>query len=128
MDVYTRRRTYVLRESDDDQGYVAMSSAMEICFEMLQHASLDDGGPEVATTTRAHAQAQAHAHTQDIVEHHSDATTFAHTIAGGVHGFALSKSLQGMADILFQVHSQCSVPCVWHGGMRHHRMGCMVES
>jgi len=63
MDVYTRRRTYVLRESDDDQGYVAMSSAMEICFEMLQHASLDDGG---------------------------------------VHGFALSKSLQGMADILFQ--------------------------
>jgi len=41
----------------------------------LQHASLDDGGSEVATTTRAHAQAQAHAHTQDIVEHHSDAKT-----------------------------------------------------
>uniref|UniRef100_A0A7S2CGA6 Uncharacterized protein n=1 Tax=Haptolina brevifila TaxID=156173 RepID=A0A7S2CGA6_9EUKA len=63
MDVYTRRRHYVLRESYDEQGYVDMAAAMEVCFEMLQHATLDEGG---------------------------------------VHGFALSKSLQGMGDILFQ--------------------------
>lgn len=63
MDVYTRRRTYVLREQHDEQGYVDMATAMEVCFEMLQHAALDESG---------------------------------------VHGFALSKSLQGMGDMLFQ--------------------------
>ena len=72
MDVYSRRRSHVLREAHDAQGYVEMAAAMDVCFEMLQHAAVEKGG---------------------------------------AHGFALSKSLQGMGELLFQVRcAPCHAP------------------
>ena len=60
MDVYTRRRNYAAREQHDQQGYVDMGTAMDTCFEMLQHASLEQGGtPTHQSRTRAGAAPRA---------------------------------------------------------------------
>ena len=44
MDVYTRRRSHVLNDVNDPRGWAQMAAAMDVCFEMLQRASLQEGG------------------------------------------------------------------------------------
>ncbi|KAL1503319.1 hypothetical protein AB1Y20_011371 [Prymnesium parvum] len=45
MDVYSRRRQVVVR-APNNQAYEAMAQAMATCFEMLQRASLEEGGTQ----------------------------------------------------------------------------------
>lgn len=62
MDVYARRRQHVERDVSDPQRYVDLARALDVCFEMLKRACLEESGAE---------------------------------------SYALSKSLQGMGEYVF---------------------------
>ena len=99
MDVYTRRRNHVLIHSHDYEGYLGMAQALDICFEMVEHAAREGGGECCAPPPRARTHARIF----------SSALFFCARLCGACRRVrpppyradALSKSLQGMGSLIF---------------------------